>query len=65
MKSIVTDRFDISLLIGEAKLLVIEFTTYHFQHIHHLGNKVAHLMEKEGFHGQCDSWWVEDGPVII
>ncbi|MBA0770163.1 hypothetical protein Gotri_018831, partial [Gossypium trilobum] len=46
MKSTITDRFDISMLIWEAKL-------------------AGHLMAKEGFHWQCNSWWVEDGPVTI
>ncbi|KAK5784807.1 hypothetical protein PVK06_039345 [Gossypium arboreum] len=65
MKSTITDRFGISMLISEAKLLVTEFTTFHFQHICCLGNRDYHLMAKEGFHRQCDSWWVEDSPVTI
>lgn len=65
MKSIGTNRSEIIMLIWEAKLLVAEFTVYHFQHIHLLGNRAAHLMAKEGFQRQCDSWWIEDGPVTI
>ncbi|MBA0592302.1 hypothetical protein Gorai_009285, partial [Gossypium raimondii] len=34
-------------------------------HIHRLGNRAAHLMENEGFHLQCDSWWVNDSLVTI
>ncbi|MBA0688625.1 hypothetical protein Goari_006398 [Gossypium aridum] len=34
-------------------------------HIHRLGNRATHLMEKEGFHLQCDSSWVNDGLVTI
>ncbi|MBA0806094.1 hypothetical protein Gohar_005566 [Gossypium harknessii] len=30
MKSTITDRSDINMLIWEAKLLVTEFTAYHF-----------------------------------
>ncbi|MBA0620485.1 hypothetical protein Godav_006192, partial [Gossypium davidsonii] len=65
IKSTITDKFDINMLIWEAKLLVTEFTIYHFQHIHRLGNIAAHLMENEGFHLQCDSWWVNDGLATI
>ncbi|MBA0590498.1 hypothetical protein Gorai_019203 [Gossypium raimondii] len=35
------------------------------KHICRLGNRAGHLMAKEGFHWQCNSWWVEDGPVTI
>ncbi|KAH1073575.1 hypothetical protein J1N35_025903, partial [Gossypium stocksii] len=65
MKFTITDKFDINMFIWEAKLLVTKFTRYHFQHIHCLGNRDAHLMEKEGFYRQCDFWWVEDGSVTI
>ncbi|MBA0766601.1 hypothetical protein Gotri_015630 [Gossypium trilobum] len=50
MKSTATNRSDINMLVWEAKLLVFEFTTYHFQHIHHIGNRAAHLIAKEGYH---------------
>ncbi|MBA0805485.1 hypothetical protein Gohar_004998, partial [Gossypium harknessii] len=61
MESTPIDRSDINMLIWKAKLLVSKFTAYHFQHIYCLGNRVTHLMEKEGFHRKCDPWWVKDG----
>lgn len=50
MKSIVTDRSGINMLIWKTNLLVSKFQAYHSKHIHCLGNRAPHLMEKEGFH---------------
>lgn len=41
------------------------FENFKFQHIKRGGNRVAHLLAKEGSRGKRDMQWIEEGPMAI
>ncbi|KAK5811528.1 hypothetical protein PVK06_026868 [Gossypium arboreum] len=59
------DQSKISNHIWEAKQIVLGFEICKFQHIKRGGNRVTHLLAKDGFRRKCDVWWVDDDPTMI
>lgn len=65
LKSGVIDRSNISGYIWDARQLLLGFKHFKFQHIKRGGNRVAHLLAREGFLRNRDECWVEEGSLSI
>ncbi|MBA0666333.1 hypothetical protein Goklo_002755, partial [Gossypium klotzschianum] len=59
------DRLKVSNYIWKAKHIVMGFESFKFQNIERGGNRVAHLLVKEGFILKRDVQWVDEGSTTI
>lgn len=59
------DHSEICAYISDAKTLAVSFEKIKFQHIKRGGNRVAHLLGREGYLPKRYVFWVEDGPDSI
>lgn len=65
LESQTVDRSEVRPYIREAHRVLSTFESFKLHHIKRGGNRVAHLIDKEGFLCRRDVQWVEEEPSVV